>query len=103
MLKMSKHDMIYLPNIGEQVIDKQCFSIANISEEYQYEDRTAMPNTWEKDFGHIIQVDSIQTFLYSEKTLPRRLFGAPYRAAIVPVKETYKTYQMLYDFASSLR
>jgi len=102
MLDMSLGDIIFIPNVSDKIIDSQFFTVATVDSLYDFEDRGNNPkDTWEKDFGHIIGVNNLKVFDYSNKHLIRAIFGAPFMHAIDPILSHYKSYDLFKTFVSN--
>lgn len=102
MLEMNPGDVIYIPNVNKSVCDEGFFSVCRVKGKYFFEDRSYLKNNWEKDFGHVIPIKNLLSYKYSDTTLPRSIFGAPYRHAIDESKAHYQSYGALSDFAAAL-
>jgi hypothetical protein len=100
ILDMSLGDIIFLPNVSENTIDLRCFTVATVISLYDFEDRSNNPNTWKKDFGHIIGVNYLKTFPYSNNSLMRDIFGPPFMHAIDPILPHYQSYNIFKNFLS---
>ena len=99
MLNMVENDIIFIPNVSSNSFDARYFTVATISKSYRFDkDRLHHPNTWEKDFGHIIEVKFLKVYRFSDNTLPKNLFGAPFLHAIDPIPKYYVTHKVFQDF-----
>ena len=100
MLRMQPGDVVFLPKmdvIGQRESEAH-FSVMTVAGAYQFEDRSQKPHTWEQDFGHYIEVHTIKTYEYSDKTLGSYLFGAPFLHAIDEVRPNYSCYDIIKNF-----
>ncbi|RKZ46604.1 MAG: hypothetical protein DRR16_19955 [Candidatus Parabeggiatoa sp. nov. 3] len=98
MVQMKINDIIFLPNVKDKVVDHDYFTVVTVKNPYYFEDRSQEPNTWEKDFAHVIEVKKIETYRFSGKTLPKSIFGAPFMHAIDQIGPSYKTYNTFEQF-----
>ena len=101
MLDMLSDDIIFLPNVSSNSPDSRYFTVATVNKPYCFENRSNMPNTWEKDFGHIIGVTSLRSYLFSANTLTRSLFSAPFMHAIDPVSHHYSSHSIFMNFVTN--
>lgn len=99
LVQMERRDVIFLPSVGRASLDDTCFSVCRVSNVYFFEDRSQHPNTWEKDFAHVIPIEGLQTFEYGRETLERSIFGAPYLHAIDEVQYTFESHNKIQTFA----
>lgn len=93
MENMNINDIIFIPNIP---INK--FTVVKVTKRYTFEDRTLYPDTWLKDFAHVVGVDSIISYSYDVSPLKKGFFSAPYRHAIDPIMEEYESYKFFSEF-----
>ena len=101
MLEMNVGDKIFIPNVSPGSVNNRYFTLATVRHAYRFEDRAVKPDTWEKDFGHIIGVTDIKTYSYSTGDIRRSIFGAPFLHAIDPIMNFYVSYPLLYSFAAN--
>ncbi len=101
MVDMAIGDVIFLPNVGNNMLDHGQFTVVTVKSRYYFEDRSQNPNTWEKDFAHIVEVDKIKTYPYSPNTLQSSIFGAPYLCAVNEIKSHFQTYNTFEQFVKS--
>ena len=103
MMEMNEGDIIFVPNVGNGCLDESKYYVCQVKKEYYFEDRSQKPNTWEKDFGHIIEVKNAEMFTFNtSNTLNRSIFGAPFMRAIDQAKKHYASYQQLDDFINNV-
>ena len=103
MIDMKIGDIIFVPNIGDGCLDENKYYVCQVKKGYYFEDRSQKPNTWEKDFGHIIEIKDAEVFTFNTpSTLNRSIFGAPYMRAIDQAKRHYASYQQLDDFINNV-
>jgi hypothetical protein len=98
MVDMKINDIIFLPNVTNQMVDHNYFTVVTVKNPYYFEDRSQEPNTWEKDFAHVIEIEKIKTYCFSQHTLQRSIFGAPFMHAIDKIKPSYQTYNTFDQF-----
>lgn len=60
MMEMNEGDIIFVLNVGNGCLDESKYYVCQVKKEYYFEDRSQKPNTWEKDFGHIIEVKTLR-------------------------------------------
>ncbi len=101
MVEMEIGDVIFLPNVGNNVLDHSQFTVVTVKSRYYFEDRSQNPNNWEKDFAHVIEVNKIKTYGYSSTTLQSSIFGAPYLHAIDEIKPHFQTYSTFEQFVKN--
>jgi hypothetical protein len=94
MLDMQPGDIIFIPNIHSSGIDESYFTVGTVKDFYQFESRNSQPI----DFGHIIGVSRLKSYIFSNATLPRSVFGAPFMRAIDPIKPHWQSYPLFVDF-----
>jgi len=102
MLDMSIGDIIFIPNVSENTLDPGSFTVAAVDSLYDFENRINNPNTWKKDFGHIIGVNHPKIFNYSNNYLKRAIFGPPFMHAIDPILPHYQSYDIFKKFVSTI-
>jgi hypothetical protein len=100
MLGMSVGDIIFIPNVSERNIDSSSFTVATVESMYDYENRENNPNNWKNDFGHIIGVNHLKVFDYSNSYLMSAIFGPPFMHAIDPILPHYQSYYVFEKFVS---
>ena len=65
-------DVLFIPNVGHQAWDPDCFTVVTVAGRYWFDQaRSAEPDTWRKDFGHVIPVTKLWTYRRSEHPLER--------------------------------
>jgi hypothetical protein len=97
MLQMRQGDIVFIPNLRMGGRDERYFASAVVGEAYRFEDRSNMPDGWERDFGHIIGVTQVESHGYSPNTLVRTDFQA-YRRAIDQIRPNHQGYNTFIDF-----
>jgi hypothetical protein len=100
MLDMSIGDIIFIPNVSENTLNSGFFTVATVESLYYFENRNNNPNTWKKDFGHIIGINYLKTFNYSNNYLKRAIFGPPFMHAIDPILPHYQSCDIFKNFVS---
>ncbi|MBS2025778.1 MAG: hypothetical protein JST92_25540 [Deltaproteobacteria bacterium] len=83
--QMARHHVVFLPHLTSA--DE--FSVARIDDTgYRFEDRSnpAATKLWELDFGHLRKLRDLKPFKFGDDTLPKGVFGGPYKNAIDKVK-----------------
>jgi len=97
MLEMQVGDIIFVPNFRPSRIDETTFTVVTVAETYQFQNRSHLPLP---DFGHIIPIDKLKTryFWFSNRALPKDLFGAPYMKAVAQVTPTHQSYERFHHF-----
>lgn len=100
MNNMETNDVIFLPNVKTGRVDENYFTICRVKKEYYFEDRSQYrKNSWEQDFGHVIEVKDLVVFKFNQSdTLNKSIFGAPYLHAIDPIKINYVSYPEINSF-----
>jgi hypothetical protein len=124
LTQMSVDDVVFVPNCGANALmakhydrfenqavtdderllpaqeDEQHFTVVTINEPYAFEDRTDQPDTWKKDFGHLLGIRNAKAFAYSGSGLSRATFSAPYMHAVDPVREQHARHEAMKSFLS---
>jgi hypothetical protein len=97
---MNENDYIIIPKTSnniEIVNDYYHFVVCQIDKPYYFDYSEKI-----KDFGHCVKVKNIKIFKYSENTLLRKDFSAPYLWAITEVKDSHSRYIKFKDFIDSI-
>ncbi len=97
---MKENDYIILPKTSnniKKINDYNHFVVCQVDKTYYFDYNENI-----KDFGHCIKVKNIKIFSYSEETLLRSDFSAPYLWAITEVKEHHLKYKKFHDFIDNI-
>jgi hypothetical protein len=99
MLAMKKDDFIIIPKTSnniDRINDYEHFTICQVDEPYYFDYQEHI-----KDFGHCIKVKNLKVFEYSNKTLLRNDFSAPYLWAITKVENSHSRYGKFRNFCKN--
>jgi hypothetical protein len=82
MLLMSPGDLIFVPRTSADLHRSNCFTVGVIAGRYRFDDRAGQPRgTWLRDYGHIVPVQALAAYPYSNDTLLGTDFR-PFRYAV---------------------
>lgn len=99
MLQMNAGDVLIIPKASPNKEDTNFggFTVATVTAPYIFQDMTCEPI---QDFGHVLSVTNLKTFLYGEgeKALTTSILGAPFMNAVNQVKPHFKAFPIFSEF-----
>ena len=99
MLYMRVNDVIFIPNVSQNQIDENNFTIVTVSGPYQFQNMANQPI---QDFGHMVFVTRLQGYQFSNHTLPRSIFGAPFMRCVDQIQPHWRSYQSFDTFLTAI-